>query len=515
MRTRNLVFRTLVLVAACFAVPALTSASPADRAVLRDKLSFRYVDQPNNNALSYNPAILDNAIIMSGTESGPFWSHREMSVLQELVRALLRDPANGGDDLLQLYAARIVSIVNKPVIVYLVNDMGSQMTDVAINRWGVCIDEPDSNRAWPCAINMSLSDDGHQECARRSGRPAPVRRDNTWAGSMVLGAWHSVSDDRNIPNRRWTLDTFIHELVHTQDRSDDRGHQFFTDKRSYRYGNDDNHYTQEATPDLAMTYQEGIANTITLLYDAQEARDKFQWFAENGVLIVERPAPGPAQGLPCWTGVTAPSRDIWLYNQLLDLHTQELPAPSPDDWPGYAQYRVRSLPPRFIVHNEFILSLIFSEYVRHIGFDSYIAALRAANSRLFRVSAPSSAVLFDALCSAGLPQGQTAASLAAQAGTIAGPKPYLLPLAYADYFTGYQSTSKAEFAGIFENGLAQAWIDLYWDRYKDGVRSAVRITATPAMTTPRNNIPRREDLTTIATTLGVTQSIRTSPAAQP
>jgi hypothetical protein len=60
----------------------------------------------------------------------------------------------------------------------------------------------------------------------------------------------------------------------------------------------------------------------------------------------------------------------------------------------------------------------------------------------------------------------------------AGPKPYLIPLAYADYFTAYRSQSKDDYKSIFENMLPQEWVDLYWDGYKDAVRSAVPIDAT-------------------------------------
>jgi hypothetical protein len=79
-----------------------------------------------------------------------------------------------------------------------------------------------------------------------------------------------------------------------------------------------------------------------------------------------------------------------------------------------------------------------------------------------------------------------------------GPKPWLIPLAYADYFTSYNATTKADYASIFENMLPQEWVDLYWDWYK----ARVRLAAPLGPTMP----PRREHLTDIATALGVTTS---------
>jgi hypothetical protein len=80
----------------------------------------------------------------------------------------------------------------------------------------------------------------------------------------------------------------------------------------------------------------------------------------------------------------------------------------------------------------------------------------------------------------------------------AGPKPYLIPLAYADYFTAYTSRTKDDYAGIFENMLPREWVDLYWDGYKDAVRGAAPIDAA--------HQPQFGVLTDISIALGVNQS---------
>jgi len=494
MKSRILLLKAALMIAAfCLATPVLTQASPADRAILRDKLSFRYVDQPNNGASTYEPMVLDNAGIMAGTESGAFWADQSMRSLQELVRALLCDSARGGDDRLQSYAVGVLQIVNKPVIVYLLKDTNGPITAIAQTNWGACMSP--SNRAWPCAINMSFIDDWYQECARRGRIPSPTkRRDVKWAGQMALGAYEAYNR-----NRQWVLGTFIHELVHTQDRSDDRGHLFWVQNQPFNYGQDGRHFWNEAVPDLASTYKEGIANTLSFLYDNQKMQDTFRWFADNGFVMVEKanasPSAGPGDG-PCVAA--APSRDVWLYDQLRNAGAREIASPNPNPYPNYAVFRIRDLPPRFIVYNEMILALVFSQYAQRLGVQRFLSALRAADAQLFRTSTSGSAVLFDTLCRAGLPQGQAPESLLARQVSTAEAKTYLLPLAYADYFTSYRSATKAEFQTIFENRLDQVWIDLYWDRHKDAVRRAAPLTSSSS--------PHPNGLTTIATALGLTQS---------
>lgn len=464
-------------------------ASADDRDYLQGKLAFRYVHQPNTT--SSTPEVLDNAAVAAGTETGTFWSNTQVPGLHGIVRALLKPAGRGGDGHLQFVAAQIIKILDKPVIIMLLNDVGTPLTTAAFNQWDAC--DNGSGRAWPCASNMDTSDDARENCARRLGRPVPARR-TAWAGQMALGQTVFVSDPG------WATSTFIHELVHTQDRSDRRAHMFWVSSRAYHYGADGTHFGVEAVPNLAATYQEGIANTLRLVVNERRRTEMFNWFSNNDVVYVEKalvpPGTGAGSTVPCYTVVTAPSPDVWLYDQLRAAGARELtvtgggPAGA-----GYAYYRIRDLPARFIVHNEYILSLTFSEYARHLGLSRFMRALKANDATLFRVSTSPVAQLYSTLCSIGL-EGRPLSSVVGV--NEAGPKPYLIPLAYADYFTGFRATSKAEYAAIFENLLRQEWVDLYWDGYKDEVRAATPISGSRA--------PRFDDLTTIAITLGVNQS---------
>lgn len=462
-----------------------------NRAILKDKLRFIYVANPNTS----NSVTLDNNQIYGGTESGTFWSNGNMAKAQGLVRALLKESSSGGDQTLQYFAAKIVAIVNKPVLVYMYDDVAQSLSAAAVNQWQMCEDNPGSStaKAWPCAINQSLSDDFSQNIASCLGQPDPGRNDN-WAGYMHLGAHHL---NRN--GQAWTKSTFIHELVHTQDISDDRMHMFWVNGSNFRYGLDGNHYGVEAVPNLGMAYKEGIANTITLLYDGATANEYFNWFKDNQALIVEmNPNPagtGPGSVHHC-LDATHPSPDAWLYDLMVaagntPVNQINVPTGSTNQ---YAVFRIRDVDPKFIMHNEFILAMIFSEYSRHISLGRFMSALRYSNDQLFRVCASGVAILFENMCIEGLPAGETLASVS-QSSTGLTEKKYLLPLAYADYFTAYSSNSKADFATIFENALPQGWVDLYWDSAKDTVRNAVPLTTIE----PGN-------LTDIAIALGITTS---------
>ena len=111
------------------------------------------------------------------------------------------------------------------------------------------------------------------------------------------------------------------------------------------------------------------------------------------------------------------------------------------------------------------------------------------------VSTSPIAQLYNTLCRAGL-DGRPLSSV--MGVNEAGPKPYLIPLAYADYFTAYRSASKADYASIFENMLPHEWVDLYWDGYKDTVRMAVPVDAS--------HTPQFGNLTDISIALGVNSS---------
>src|SRR5262249_36110912 len=150
-----------------------------------------------------------------------------------------------------------------------------------------------------------------------------------------------------------------------------------------------------------------------------------------------------AQGAGQCDLAIALSPDIWMYSQLKRAGVHEIPGTVYGS--GYGYFRLRDLTPRFIIHNEFILAMIFADYAHHLGVNRFVNAIKSSNQRLYRVSGSGIATLFDTLCQAGLGGRRLEA---VENVNEAGPKPYLIPLAYADYFTGYRATTKADFAAI-------------------------------------------------------------------
>lgn len=487
VRVRRWILAAPVL-ASLVALPSAAAAGDADRAYLRGRLVFFYVDQPNLTAQF--PTILDNAAIAAGTETGTFWTSSKVPGLQRLVRALLKAPGKGGDDYLQTLTAWVVKVLDKPVMLTLVNDVDAPLTAGALTRWDACDDG--SGHAWPCAMNMANVDDSRAKCAKKSGEKAPERRDY-WAGQMTLGQTAFSTGAGGSP-----IATFVHELVHTQDRSDRQDVRFFLSKRFYNYGSDGTHYDIEAVPNVRASYQEGIANTMALFLDTDTRKNMFNWFANDDVVLVEKalvPQTIYLNQHPCASLYDFPSQDIWLYNQLKAAGAKEI-TPTPNPFAGYGHYKIRDIPPRFIVHNEYIIALTFSEYGWHLGLGKFLKAIKTNDAALFRSPDSPIAKLYETLCTMGL-EGRPLSSV--MNVNEAGPKPYLIPLAYADYFTSYQSKTKADYASIFEGKLPKEWVDLYWDGYKDAVRSSAAIDAS--------HKPKFDDLTDIAIALGVNQSV--------
>ena len=143
----------IVMLLAAFVMPA--GASDADRNVLRQRLEFHYVPNPNQDPPTSNVQ-LDNSAIANGTETGAFWSNRSLGRLHTLVRALLQSASSGGDDTLQYYAVQITEIRRKKVIVMLLDDVNhvldqtdSNGRNIATRYYRAMLGT--NNRVWPSA----------------------------------------------------------------------------------------------------------------------------------------------------------------------------------------------------------------------------------------------------------------------------------------------------------------------------------------------------------------------------
>jgi hypothetical protein len=473
MKTNKSIFvslAALIIILLGAVEPRVVNANDADRQVLRERLEFWYVADGTTTPRPA-PEILDNDDVARGTEEGAFWSNPSVSGLHGLVRSLLRGSADGGDDRLQHFVRRAIEITpgDGRVRIVMFDDVTQPMSPAATVRgnWGGC---PQPNGfMWPCATHYDPN--------------------NVHTGAMWLGANYFSN---STPAK---LGTFLHELMHTQDRTDGRPHLFTVGGTNYRYGTDGRHFGVEVIPNRAMTYKEGIANAMRLMYDAAASRRYMELVANNDFLWVERAGPPAGSGI---------SPDAWLHAQLTAAGVTPDTVPESlrsrlrrDLVENYDAYRIHNLPPRFVLHNEYIIALIISVYTEYVDPSRFFNGLRSTNDALYQASGSGLAVLFEVLSNAGLPAGTTLADVSR--ASYQGQQSHMLPLAFSDYFTGFRSTSKAEFESLFENLLPQGWIDLYWDVHRDAVRAAV---SAPSAT----HAASRDDLTSVAMALGLTQS---------
>ena len=420
-----------------------------NRKYLMEHLSFYYVENPNSEGSEAYK--LDNAAIAEGKNEGAFWiiSNR---LLPKLVEELLcaDEDAKGnfykGNFFLQYDAAEVLKILNKPVQVWIYNDT-KPLGAYAREKYAPCTDS--LGYVLPCATTF---------------RKNNVQSD-LWAGFIHLGVTHAVTNF-NIQDKESNLfdslqslrSTFMHMLVHTQDHSDIDTHEYHTceTQRWFRIGEKPQVFVR-AIPDRMLIYQEGIANAFGLSFHHYEHGPALKWFEKNGYLLVE-------------TFPDSADRDFmdknWLYDQIREVAGEGDSIPN---MPGYRGYKIRDLPPKFILHNEITIALILSS----IGDVKLREALVKTHAEMAdpNTSLNPLATLFKYLCEGELPAGETvvtAFKLPADA-----PKPYLLPLALADYFTAFRAQDKAAFGEIFGNELPLPWIDMYWDTMMEKVRKAI------------------------------------------
>ena len=464
-------FLPLVLCSGFLLSATADASAQSYRERVADYLLFYYVGFPNNDHPNYKPVLLDNQAILAGTESGDFWDDADVAVLQEFVRAALRDPSDGGTARFQHFLSRILDIRGGRAGVYLIDDMERPLADggkVATRRYSASTDQSGA-RVWPSATASS--------------------RRKSYAGSFTIGAYNVSSDSD-------ARSAFLHELTHLQLETDERPHLFMAGGKSYVYGTDGDHYSNELIPDLSRTFDEAVANSIELLYDEAEARRTFRQFQPDDYIAVEVAVPDPS-------GVSgAVSPDLWLDDQIQAAGARPFRTSN-----GYAHYLIGDLPARFIVHNEFVLALVFSEYTRrHIGLDRYVRAIRQANRRILaqqdqlkaygsRETISSIANFLESLCQEG-----TGGVDPTEASVSAEPSPALLPLAYLDYFTGLAAQSQAEFSALFDDQLSEAWVEFYWTVGRPAVDSVLGDT----MGSGRLTATDWTDLDLIAQAFGVT-----------
>jgi hypothetical protein len=427
----------------------------ADRAYILSKLKFYYIANPNTDTTK-------TLLTMSSSATDPrnvFGGNASMSSMVVFLKSLLNDAATGGDISFQSSFKQILSIRDKVLAVFMYNDV-TPFNTFAKNTFINCVDA--AGYQWPCATNS---------------------RTGPYFGKIHIGR-HFFSAQSAV-NARFVL---LHELTHTQDMSDFPQHPFYVNGSWYHYGADGTHYYDEAVPSMGFAFMEGIANAFAYQFGGAQTYGPTlaTWFSPTREIQVEMatPSPSPTAGA---------SSDIWLYTQLTAAGVTPISTSG-----GYARYRINQLPARFIVHNEMVIANILLAYMYNISFTRVARALKQYNLGPTSVFSGNGNLqtMMTVLCQAGLQESMQAQSFPSCAD-FPDRKEYLLPLAYADYFTGFSTTSLSAFNQLFDNGMNADLIQCYWNN-----RTAVKNAATAASV---RNFTQAS--TEIAIALGINSSI--------
>jgi hypothetical protein len=441
-----------------FSYAAIADAA-ADRAYILSKLKFYYVANPNTSATATLLSLSSSA----SDARDVFGGNAMMDSMKVFLKGILNDRAHGGDEIMQFAVKEILNIRGKDIAMFMYND-AVQFNTFAANTFVNCLE---GGYVWPCASSS-----------------ATVSSTGGYYGKIHLGRYFLSAVSR--ADVRWV---FLHELTHTQDMSDFPWHTFYVNSNPYKYGADNTHFFHEAIPSMTMAFKEGIANAFAYQFQrptSSTAPDLGSWYTPTRDVIVETvvPTAAPTPGA---------SPDIWLYAQLQAAHITPYKTSG-----NYAYYHLSQLTPRFRVHNEMIIANIISAYMFNISFQRVARAFKTYNIGPNSVFSGNGNLqtLMTVLCQAGLPESMQAQSFPSCAN-FPDRKEYLLPLAYADYFTSFSSTSLSDFNQLFDNGLNSELIQCYWNN-----RTAVRAAATAASV---HNFTQAS--TEIAIALGINSSV--------
>jgi hypothetical protein len=448
----------------CGLLTILTASAQSDRDYIAQKIRINYIPHPNTAPLEIIRIPVSRVTATTGFVFGTT-SENGMDQCALFLKQLLQPVASGsnGQPLLQQIIAGTMRITGDSIVMNIYNDVAAFNNYAKTQYFG---DTSVGDHVWPNAHRGDVD-------------PSATGADHT--GYIDVG--EDYASGYGITEMRRTI---VHEMMHTQDFSDVRYHMW----GRFRYGTDGDHYGFELIPNITDAFGEGIANSMVYLYSDISRRQVEQWFGNNDWCVIESTTPR--------LRTVAPSD--WLYTQVSSTNPPGAggaPASARLRSLGYKSYHLAQIPARWLLHNEQIMGMIGAEYARRVGKAKYIQAIRSGNGQMFRVSTSPHARWFEALSSAAIPDGLTMSSIRASSRAE---MPYLFALALADYFTYYRANSAAEFRSMFENSLAEDWVDLYWTAGKEIVRRAAPITMTNG-NPPVLNVNAQIDL--IARALGV------------
>lgn len=424
---------------------------------IRDRVAVLYISNPNDRGITAENYRERGVEVLSiNNQSQRFWQDDpNLKVVQQLVKDLMNDD---GDEEFQKYVHWILQITDGKIKIHIFNDHAAGINRQIINgdAWGpgMCNTfDSQTNKyyTWPCASNFRVQEQYNRFVSEQCNTPEPETE--LFEGIFSIGTHYTLIDEGNNVRTfedglEWAKETFLHELVHTQDKADNRIYHHKIGNTFFHYGQDQTHYSVEIVPNIAFSYMEGIANSLSFVYNNSSRTDFYNWWKGNGEAYVEANPNSTLSGpnrfsRECLNQVyiyLSPAPENWATNILTGMGVSPTSSFSQNYAPGattnYNVYKLRSLPPRFLARSEMIISLICSYYAQHVGPWQYLRALEENNETLFSANGSNIALLFRGLSNIAAVQNQNLK---------------YLPFAYVDYFTYYSCNNSEEFMQFFEN----------------------------------------------------------------
>lgn len=326
-----------------------------------------------------------------------------------IVKLIINDTDHGGNALLQQYVSDIIKISGRPIYCYFIDDQLPR------------------REIWPHAKSFN----GNEP------------KGATFLGCRLINR----NDDR------FAIKVFLHELFHAQDQFVYYDMTLPGTKEGYTtFQTDASELVIEAIPALGAAAMEGLARGIVnYMVHQLHSTETGGKYSQHKELRVEKV--GSIE-----SDFSVSNQDIWLYDRLIASRANPIRNSG-----NYAYFKIGDLPGYFQIHHEAMISSLVYTFLRYVDYKSTFDAIVSYNQgELFRGGCNLQTIM-SILCRQGLPDRFRYASLEDLniCRSASDPKKYLLPLAFADFITYFESKNQQEFSALFDHGLAD-YIECYW-----------------------------------------------------
>lgn len=423
----------------CFSFCQFTFAQNEERnrTYVLEKLVFYYVDDPSvARPANIAPLEVDKKSISENTElTTPLWTNADNAGLKDLLIALLRDSAHGGDNNLQRCVRNVLLISDKQVIVYLYHDTNNLLVDPtwttsAIYSPGGAGNYPSKpNACWPSGSDFT------NRTRRASG--------HFGIGSYFYSAAYAYSGGADEVKIKRSV--VVHELTHTQLPLNLES----TLSPIPMYGNG-GHNQYEMIPSRNSAFDEGLANAFAFCYFFPNSQNITKYLNENTHLFTDSIAGCPA-------GSTS---QHCLQQRLANASVTA----QASCWADAAScYEIQDIPSDALMHCETVSANVMYHCTRQFESEMMLVrAVRAMATQMRTTRGSTFAPVFREIVS----RGNRFSNESNPAGTATHGQH--LPMAILDYCTGYKLNNMAALEAIIGGNWRPGDTDIsgYFTRHR-------------------------------------------------